>query len=77
MKHLLLSFIGRNAYICRRENGNELNLKDILMRKVYLRPETKAVDLVFDRSFLQSGGGPDGMGQGSDMDDPDESQNPF
>ena len=77
MKHLLLSFVGRNAYICRRENGNELNLKDILMRKVYLRPDTEAVDLVFDRCFLQSGGGTEGMGQGSDMDDPDESQNPF
>ena len=47
------------------------------MRKKYLRPETDIIDLVFDRCFLQSGGGTNGMGQGSDMDDPDESQNPF
>ena len=47
------------------------------MRIIYVRPETKSVDLVFDRCFLQSGGGTEGMGLGSDMDDPDESQNPF
>ena len=45
------------------------------MQKTYLRPETRAVNLVYDSSFLQSGG--IGTGQGSDMDDPDDSQNPF
>jgi hypothetical protein len=45
------------------------------MRKTYLQPETEAVNLVYDSSFLQSG--ESGTGQGSDMDDPDETQNPF
>lgn len=51
-------------------------LKDILMRKNYLQPEVQSLSILFDYSFLQSGG-TTGMGQGSDMDDPDESQNPF
>ena len=45
------------------------------MRKKYLRPATEAVNLVYDSSFLQSGGM--GTALGSDMDDPDETQNPF
>lgn len=47
------------------------------MRKTYLRPETRAIDLYFESSFLQSGGTEAGTGLGSDMDDPDDSQNPF
>ena len=47
------------------------------MRNFYLQPEAEVVDLVFDQCFLQSGGGTNGTGQGSDMYDPDESQNPF
>ena len=45
------------------------------MRKTYLRPETKAVRIAYDSSFLQSGG--TGTGTGSDMEDPDYGQNPF
>lgn len=47
------------------------------MRKTYLRPETEAVDIVYDCSFLQSGGDGTGTGTGSNMDDPDNEQNPF
>ena len=54
-----------------------MNQTDILMLKTYLRPETVAVNLDYERYFLQSGGGPAGTGQGSDLDDPDDSQNPF
>lgn len=45
------------------------------MMKIYLRPETEAVDLVFDSSFLLSG--ESNVVKGSDMDDPDDAQNPF
>ena len=41
----------------------------------YLRPETEAVDIVYDSSFLLSG--ESNVVKGSDMDDPDETQNPF
>ena len=50
-----------------------MNLTEILMRKTYLRPDTKTALLAYDIQFLQSGG----SGQGSDMDDPDDTQNPF
>lgn len=43
--------------------------------QTYLRPETEAVDLVFDSSFLQSG--ESNVVKGSDMDDLDDTQNPF
>lgn len=43
--------------------------------QTYLRPETEAVDLVFDSSFLQSG--ETHVVRGGDMDDPDDTQNPF
>lgn len=56
--------------------GNGLNLNDILMRKNYLQPKVLVLGVLFDHRFLQSGG-TTGTGQGSDMDDPDESQNPF
>ena len=46
------------------------------MYKAYLRPETEVVDLIQDYSFLLSGDRT-GTGRGSDMDDPDETQNPF
>ena len=46
-----------------------------MMRKTYLRPETEAIFVTYDESFLQSGG--TGTWQGSDMDDPDDTQNPF
>ena len=45
------------------------------MMKTYLRPETESVNLVFDSSFLQSG--ESNVVKGSDMDDPDDTQNPF
>ena len=47
------------------------------MQKTYLRPEARAIDLYFESSFLQSGGNEAGTGLGSDMDDPDDTQNPF
>lgn len=43
--------------------------------RTYLRPETEAVDIVYDSSFLLSG--ESNVVKGSDMDDPDDSQNPF
>lgn len=45
------------------------------MMKIYLRPETEAVDIVYDSSFLLSG--ESNVVKGSDMDDPDDTQNPF
>lgn len=42
--------------------------------RTYLRPETEAVDIVYDSSFLVS---ETNVVKGSDMDDPDDSQNPF
>jgi len=54
-----------------------MNWVDFGMRKTYLRPGARAVDIDFDSSFLQSGGGGYGTGQGSDMDAPDDTQNPF
>ena len=81
MKPFRFSFIIREClYLSGKTKGpkgNYLKQKDILMLKMYLRPETEAVSLVFDQSFLQSGGDTNGTGQGSDMDDPDDTQNPF
>ena len=47
------------------------------MKTAYLQPETRVVDLLFESGFLQSGGNGTGIGTGSDMDDPDDTQNPF
>jgi hypothetical protein len=67
-----------NDYLCREQPiDNNVILADIGMRKTYLRPGARAVDIDFDSSFLQSGGSGYGTGQGSDMDAPDDTQNPF
>ena len=46
------------------------------MRKTYLRPEAEAVSIIYESNVFQSGDGA-GTGKGSDMLDPDETQNPF
>ena len=47
----------------------------VMMRKTYLQPKAEAFYITCDDNFLQSG--ETGIGRGSDMDDPDDTQNPF
>jgi len=44
------------------------------MKKVYLTPDFRVLRSEPDRNFLAS---PKGRASGEDMDDPDDSQNPF
>ena len=46
------------------------------MRKTYLQPEAEAMSIIYESNVFQSGDGT-GTGKGSDMLDPDETQNPF
>lgn len=46
------------------------------MRKSYLQPEAESVSIFYESNVFQSGDGA-GTGKGSDMLDPDETQNPF